>query len=202
MGIAVLASGSGSNFEALVQASQEGRIPAKITLLIVDNPQAGAIERARRLGISFEVVDREAFAQRADFEAALRTHIDKSPPALIALAGFMRVLSPDFVSAYPNKILNIHPALLPGFPGAHGIHDAYSYGVQITGVTVHYVDEGVDTGPIVLQEALAVDPAKSEEELEAQIHQIEHRLYPEAVRLHLEGKLKVEGRRVSSLRTQ
>ncbi len=177
--IAVLASGNGSNFQALIDATQTGLIQGRITLLITNNPQAYALARAAHAGIpSLVVTDhRDRIAYGEQLLAAFRQHqID-----LVCLAGFMRVVAANVVAAYRGRLLNIHPSLLPKFPGLHAIRQALRAGATETGVTVHFVDEGVDTGPIILQEPVPILPGDDEASLMERIHAVEHRLYPRAV---------------------
>lgn len=194
--IAVFASGRGTNFSAIIGAVNEGLIKAKIALLVCDNPKAGAIARAKRAGIKIALVKREDFSDKKDFAAQIIAHLKENKIDLIVLAGFMRILSPQIIREYKNRILNIHPALLPSFKGAHGIKDAFDYGVKVTGVTVHLVDEKMDHGPIILQQEVKIAEDDTLESLEAKIHKLEHKLYPQAIKLFLEGKLKVVGRKV------
>jgi phosphoribosylglycinamide formyltransferase-1 len=193
--IAVFASGRGTNFGAIIRAVKKGKIQANLSLLVCDNPKAGAIGRAKRAGIKVALVKREDFANKEDFAAKIIAHIEENKIDLIVLAGFMRLLTPEFVRRYAGRILNIHPALLPSFKGQAAIKDALDYGVGVTGVTVHFVDEKIDHGPIILQKAVQIQE-DTLESLEKKIHKIEHHLYPEAIRLYLEGKLKLEGRKV------
>lgn len=196
MNIAVFASGRGTNFSAIIRATKLGKINANLSLLVCDNPGAPAIGRAQRAGIKVAKVLREDFGAKKDFENRIIQHLQENKIDLIVLAGFMRVLSPDFVAQYKNKIINIHPALLPSFKGTQSIKDAFEYGVKVTGVTVHFVDEKMDHGPIILQAAVKIEEDDTQESLEAKIHKTEHKLYPEAIRLYVEGKLKLEGRKV------
>jgi len=193
---AVLCSGFGSNLQALINAVREGAIPAKICVVIADNKKAYAVTRAQKAGIPVEIVLRQDFDSRSAFENAIRAILARHRAEYIVLAGFMRVLSPAFVRKYPRKIVNIHPALLPSFKGTHGIRDAFSYGVKVTGVTVHFVDEHVDHGPIIMQETVPVKDRETEEALERKIHRIEHILYPRCVALLTKGKLIMRGRKV------
>ncbi len=202
MNIAVFASGRGSNFAAIIRAVKSGKIKAGLSLLVCDNPAAGAISKARRAGIEVALVKRKDFANKADFEAKIISCLEAKKIELIVLAGFMRILSNEFVMRFKNKIINIHPALLPAFKGAHAIKDAFEHGVKVTGVTVHFVDELIDHGPIILQQALRIEEADTTESLEKKIHKIEHWLYPEAIRLYAEGKLKVSLRKVRILTPQ
>ena len=194
--IAVLCSGQGTNLQALMDATRRGRLPATIALVASDRADAYALVRARRAGIAAVWIDPRRFSSRAAFDAALLRLLLRERVRLVCLAGFMRVLGPALVRRFRHRILNIHPALLPAFKGAHAVRDALAYGVKITGVTVHLVDEGVDTGPILQQEALPVREDESPERLLARLHRLEHRLYPEAVRLVLAGKVRVVSRRV------
>lgn len=196
MNIAVFASGRGTNFGAIIRAVKRGKIKANLSLLVCDNAKAGAIARAKRAGIKVALVKREDFASKEDFEARIIQCLEENEIDLIVLAGFMRMLSPELVSKYSGRILNIHPALLPSFKGTEGIKEAFDYGVKVTGVTVHFVDAKMDHGPIILQLPVRIEEKDTQETLEAKIHKVEHKLYPEAIRLFVEGKLKLEGRKV------
>ena len=196
MNIAVFASGRGSNFAAIIRAIKKGKIKAILSLLVCDQPGAGAIKRAKRAGIKVALVKREDFATKGEFENKITQHLEENKIDLIVLAGYMRLVSQQLISKYKNKILNIHPSLLPSFKGTEGIKDAFNYGVKVTGVTVHFVDEEMDHGAIILQALLKIEEDETLESLEAKIHKLEHKLYPEAIRLVVEGKLKVEGRKV------
>jgi len=196
MNIAVFASGRGTNFGAIIRAVRKGKIKANLSLLVCDNPKAGAIGRAKRAGIRIALVKREDFANKEDFENKIIAHLEENKIDLIVLAGFMRMLSPEFIGRYAGRTLNIHPALLPTFKGTEAIKDAFDYAVKVTGVTVHFVDEKMDHGPIILQKAVQIQEDDTLESSEKKIHKIEHRLYPEAIRLYVEGKLKLEGRKV------
>ena len=196
MNIAIFASGRGTNFAAIVRAAKKGKISANIALLVCDNPKASVISKARRAGIEVFLIKRADFLNKRDFEDRIIQRLEEARIDLVVLAGFMRLLSPEFTQRFKFKILNIHPALLPAFKGVHGIKDALDYGVKAAGVTVHFVDEEMDHGPIILQAAVKINEDETLESLEAKIHKVEHKLYPEAVRLFTEGRLKVEGRRV------
>lgn len=190
--IAFLVSGNGTNAENLIKEIKAGRVPeAEARLVLSDNPGAGAIEKAAKFGVEAVVIDRKKYASKAEFETAVRHELEERDIDLIALAGFMRILSGDFVRHFAGKILNIHPALLPAFPGAHGIRDAFEAKVKETGVTVHFVDEGVDTGPLIIQEKVPVEAQDTLETLEAKVHAVEYRLYPEALRLVISGKVRL-----------
>lgn len=182
MRVAILASGNGSNFEALAHQFQAGLLPGELIFVFSDHHNAYVLERARRLNVrafSFEVKE---FENKAAYEKALLQLLQEQEIDLIVLAGYMRIIGQTLLSHYSNRILNIHPSLLPSFPGLHGIKDAYEYGVKVTGVTVHLVDDGVDTGPIIAQEPVMILPEDSLESLEEKIHQTEHRLYPKVLR--------------------
>ena len=192
--IGVLCSGQGTNLQAIINAVRAGRLRARIGVVISDRTEAFALVRAKRAGLASLYVDPRRFSNRDEFDRALAELLKARGVELVCLAGFMRLLSPRFVRAFRNRILNIHPALLPAFPGAHAVRDAMAWGAKVTGVTVHLVDEEVDHGPIVLQESLAISPRDTEAQVLSRLHRIEHRLYPEAVRLMLEGRVRVEGR--------
>jgi len=191
--VGVFVSGSGSNLQALIDA----KIPSvEIVVVVSNNPDAYAIERAKKNKIPVEVIDHRNYSSREDFEREIQKRLDQYKVDLIALAGFMRILTPLFIRNYKNRIMNLHPALLPSFPGTNAVKQALMYGVKFTGCTVHFVDEGVDTGPIILQAVVPIYDTDTEESLLERIHKEEHRIYPEAVRLFGEGKLRIEGRRV------
>ena len=197
MNIAVFVSGNGTNLEAIIDAISRGEIKAKIALVVSDNKDAYALVRAKKANVETFVLSPKDFKSREDYDKEIIKELEKRSVRLVVLAGFMRLLSPYFVRQYKNKIMNIHPALLPSFKGTHGIKDAFEYGMEMTGVTVHFVDGELDHGPIILQEAVSIDGDDTLETLEEKIHKVEHRLYPTAIRLFVEGKLKVEGRKVS-----
>jgi phosphoribosylglycinamide formyltransferase-1 len=197
--IAVLVSGSGSNLQAIIDASERGEIPCRVGIVISNKADAYGLVRAQKHGIPTEVVDHKGFSTRQEFDAKLVEIIRGTGAELVCLAGFMRVLTPVFVHAFPNRILNIHPALLPSFPGTHGPGQALSYGVRFSGCTVHFLDEGVDTGPVIVQAVVPLYDDDTEETLAARILVQEHRIYPMAIRLFFSGKLLVEGRRVKVL---
>ena len=194
--IAVLISGSGSNLQAIIDASEKGEIPCRVGIVISNKADAYGLARARKHGIPTEVVDHKWFASREEFDARLVEVIRGSGADLVCLAGFMRILTPVIIRAFPNRILNIHPALLPSFPGTHGPGQALAYGVRFSGCTVHYLDEGVDTGPIVVQAVVPVYDDDTEDTLAARILVQEHRIYPMAIRLFFSGRLAFEGRKV------
>lgn len=196
--IGVLASGRGSNFQSIAESILRGEIYAEITVLICNVPGAGAIDRARKLDIPHVVIDHAPYgSNREAFERAVVEELSRRNVRLVVLAGFMRLLSPYFLRQFPHRILNIHPSLLPAFPGAHGIRDAIEHGAKVTGLTIHFVDESLDGGPIILQKAVPVEEGDSEERLAARVLQWEHVLYPLAVKLFVEGRLTIAERRVS-----
>ncbi len=178
--IAIFASGNGSNFEALVNACKNGIVAAEVKLLVCDRPNAFAIERAQRLCIPCMVFSAKDYASKAEYEQLICEKLQACEVDLICLAGYMRIVGETLLQAYKGRILNIHPALLPSFKGAHAIDDAFNFGVKVFGVTVHFIDENIDGGVIVAQRAFEYH-GTSRDEVEAKIHAIEHELYPEAV---------------------
>ena len=193
MRVAVFASGGGTNLQAIIDADIE---TIDIVLVFSNKADAFAIERAKKHSIPVEIIDHKNFETREEFDQAVVNVVEPYNLDLIVLAGYMRILSPVFVRAFKNKIVNIHPALLPSFPGINSGRQAFEYGVKYTGVTVHFVDEGVDTGPIILQDIVKIEDADTEESLLEKIHKVEHRIYPEAIRLVSSGKVEIVGRRV------
>jgi len=193
--IAVLISGSGSNLQALLDSPRHG-IDYVIALVVSDEAGAGGLERARQAGVATEVVSWSDFGSRTEFTNSLCETAEASGAGALVLAGFMRILAPIAMERFPNAIINVHPALLPAFPGAHAVEAAIGYGVTLTGVTVHFVDEEVDHGPIILQEAVAVRPDDDAESLHARIQAVEHSVLPEAVSAFSRGELTVQGRYV------
>lgn len=191
--IAVLASGSGSNLQALLDTPE---IRPHIALVVSDRPDAGALERASREGVDTATVRWSDHAGRDDFSMALADRIEAAGAKGVVLAGFMRILGPGFVARFPDRILNIHPSLLPAFPGSHAVEMALNHAVTITGVTVHLVDEEVDNGPIIAQVPVEVRPDDTRDTLHARIQVEEHRLYPPIVRAFVEGRIEVVERRV------
>ena len=194
--IAVLCSGQGTNLQAILDATRRGTLRARVAVVISDRADAKALDRAARAGVEACYLNPKAFADKAAYERALIRRCQAHRVRLVCLAGFMRILSPVFVRRFRNRILNIHPALLPAFPGAHAVRDALAWGAKVTGVTVHVVDEHIDHGPIVLQEAVPVRPNEREAHLLARIHAVEHRLYPRAIALVLGRRVRVSGRNV------
>jgi len=190
MNLAVFASGNGSNFSAIVKAIKQGKIKVHSVILVCDKPGAFVIRRAQKAGVRVILADRKDFSSRKDFEAAIIKRLSCYKIDLIALAGFMRLLSPAFVKKYRNRILNIHPSLLPAFKGTHAIKDAFEHKLPFTGVTVHLVDEEMDHGRVILQAQVAIKPNDSLASLEKRIHSVEHKLYPQAIKLFYSGKIK------------
>jgi phosphoribosylglycinamide formyltransferase-1 len=194
--VGVLASGRGSNLQALLDACRHPDFPARIVLVLSDRERAPALERARAAGVEAVFVNPKDFADRPAFDLALVRLLEARRVGLVCHAGFMRILSPAYVRAFAGRALNIHPSLLPAFPGLHAQRQALDWGVKVAGATVHFVDEGVDTGPIVLQAVVPVEPDDTEDSLSARILVEEHRLYPEAVRRFAQGQLRIVGRSV------
>ncbi len=196
----MLCSGSGTNLGALIAAERGGQLgPAQIRLVLVNKPDAGARARAREAGIPCTVLEHGEFPRREAYDAALVTALRAADVELVALAGFMRVVTTTLLDAFPGRVLNIHPSLLPAFPGIHAQRQALVHGAKVSGATVHLVDDGLDSGPIVLQAAVPVLDGDDEAALSARILVEEHRIYPEALRLLAEGRLHIVGRRVAVL---
>jgi phosphoribosylglycinamide formyltransferase-1 len=194
--VGVLASGRGSNFEAILRAVEASRLPVTVAVLVSDRAGAQALGIAREHGVEALVIDPREQPDREAHDKAVVAALEERRVGLVCLAGYMRLLGPLFVRRFAGRILNIHPALLPAFPGLHAQRQALEHGVKVSGATVHLVDEGVDTGPIVLQAAVPVREDDTEETLSGRILAEEHRIYPEAIRLFAEGRLEVRGRRV------
>ncbi len=197
MKIAVLASGSGTNLQALIdQLHHDESSGVEIAVVISDRRKAYALTRAKKVGIPTRVVRVRDFSDRDAFDAEISKILDKHEVKLIVLAGFMKLFQPTFVRRYRDRIINIHPSLLPAFPGAHPVRDTLAYGVKISGVSVFFIDEGVDAGPIIAQASVPVFDDDDEESLLKRIHIEEHKLYPQVVRWYAEGKLDIVGRKV------
>ncbi len=194
--LAVFASGRGSNLEAILAAREAGRLGMEVALVVSDNPRARALELARSAGVDAQIVEYDRKAGREAFGERLLELCRDREITVVALAGFMRLLPETFLRGFPDRVFNIHPALLPSFPGLHAQAQALEYGVKVSGCTVHLVDSGVDTGPVVLQAAVPVYDDDDEESLSARILRREHVLYPRALALFARGRLRVEGRRV------
>jgi phosphoribosylglycinamide formyltransferase-1 len=197
MKIAVLASGSGTNLQALIdQLHQDQNSGVEIAVVVSDRRKAYALTRAKEAGIPTSVVRVRDFPDRDAFDAKISEILDRCEVELIVLAGFMKLFQPAFVRKYRNRIINIHPSLLPAFPGAHPVPDTLAYGVKVSGVTVFFVDEGVDAGPIVAQVSVPVFDHDDEESLLKRIHTEEHKLYPQVVRWYADGAIEIVGRKV------
>ena len=196
MNIAVFVSGSGTNLQAIIDAVNSGYIKTTIALVLSDNKEACALERAKKAGVETLFLDPKAFNSKQDFDKEIIKNLKERRVELICLAGYMRVLTPHFVREFKNRIMNIHPALLPSFKGLNGVKDALDYGVKITGPTVHFVTEKVDSGPIIVQSAVEVKDDDTEDSLRERIHKEEHKIYPKAIKDFVEGKLEVKGRKV------
>jgi phosphoribosylglycinamide formyltransferase-1 len=192
--VGVLASGRGSNFQALVEAARAGRIPAVVTVLISDRATAPALDIARAHGVEALFLDPKQYPNREAHEKAIIAALEERGVGLVCQAGYMRILTPTYIEHFRGRALNIHPSLLPAFPGLHAQRQALEHGVRVAGATVHFADEGVDTGPIVLQAAVPILPGDTEETLSRRILAEEHRIYPEAVRLFAQGRLRINGR--------
>lgn len=195
--LGVLASGSGSNLQAIIDRCQDGRLAAEIAIVIANNPDAGALERARRANIPARCINHRAYSAREDFDAALVKALQEAGVELVVLVGFMRIIGKVMLDAFPQRIINIHPALLPAFPGLHVQQQAIDYGARFSGCTVHLVDGGVDTGPIIIQAVVPVLPNDTAETLAARILEQEHQIYPRAVQLFAEGRIRIDGRTVT-----
>jgi phosphoribosylglycinamide formyltransferase-1 len=195
--VVVLVSGQGSNLQALLDAAAEPSSKMAVVLVAADRPEAYGLERARLAGVDVAVVRPADHPDRPAFDRALRDLVAAARPDAVCLAGFMRILGPDFVRAFPDRIVNTHPSLLPAFRGAHAVRDALAYGVKLSGCTVHLVDEQVDHGPVLFQAAVPVNDDDDEDRLHERIKRQEHRLLPAAVRLVAGGRVRVDGRRTT-----
>lgn len=194
--LGVLISGSGTNLQAIIDEIEAGRLEARIELVISSHESARGIERARKHGIEAVFVDRARFETAREYNAHLASLLQERMVDLVVMAGYMRLLGHEVLDAFPDRVVNIHPALLPSFPGAHGIKDAFEHGVKVTGVTVHFANETFDEGPIIAQEAVIVAEEDTLESLEAKIHEVEYRLYPHVIQLISEDRVRIEGRKV------
>lgn len=197
MKIAILVSGSGTNLQTLIDRLHKNKTCGiEIAVVISDRRKAYALTRAKRAGIPTQVIRTQDFENRIKFDEEISKQIERYAAELVVLAGFMKLFQPPFVRKYRNRILNVHPTLLPAFPGAHSVADTLHYGVKVTGVTVHFVDEGIDSGPIIAQTVVPVLDTDDEERLHARIQIEEHKLYPQVIKWYAQGKLKIEGRKV------
>lgn len=195
MNLAVLASGYGSNLQAIMDAVDRGEIAARVRVVISDMQNAYALERARQNNVEAIYINPRDFPGREAFNEAIAAQLETREIDLVVLAGYMRLVSPVIISRFQGRIMNIHPSLLPSFPGLEGVRQALDYGVKVSGCTVHFVDEGLDTGPVILQEAVPVYDNDTVDSLQERIHRIEHRLYPRAIQLFVQGQLSIEGRK-------
>ena len=195
--IGVLASGGGTNLQAIIDRCQDGSLAAKIAVVITNNPGAGALDRASKAGIKTLCINHRDFSQREAFDNTVVSALQENEIDLVVLAGFMRIITQTFIDAFPERIINIHPALLPAFPGLHVQQQAIDYGARFSGCTVHFVDGGVDTGPIIMQAVVPILPDDTADALAARILEQEHQAYPRAIQLIAEGRIRVDGRLVS-----
>lgn len=196
LALGVLASGRGSNFQSIIDNINSGYLKARIVALITDNPKAYAIERAKNHGIETLIIQPKEFSNKDSYYSHIANVLKSKGVGLVVLAGFMRVVGKPLIKEFQNKIINIHPALLPSFPGLHGQKQAADYGVKISGCTIHFVDEGVDTGPIIIQAAVPVYEDDTEDSLSERILKQEHKVLPFVIKLFSEGRIAVKGRKV------
>jgi phosphoribosylglycinamide formyltransferase-1 len=194
--LGILISGNGSNLQSIVDNIEQGSLKAIIKIVVSNNPEAYGITRAKKHGIPVVVFKNDEFKNKEDFDSELVKILKNEGVELVILAGFMRIITPTLLKAFAGRIMNIHPALLPSFPGIHGQKQALDYGVKLSGCTVHFVDEGVDTGPIIIQSAVQVFDDDTEETLAARILKEEHKIYPRAIQFFAEGKIEINGRKV------
>ena len=194
--IAILASGSGTNAQAMIDKAAQGVLDVTIALIVCNRPGAGVVARAQKAGIPCLELDHTTFADRESFDARMVEALRQAGTELVVLAGYMRLLTPMFLEAFAGRVINIHPALLPSFPGVHGGADAMNYGVKVSGCTVHFVEEKVDSGPVLIQAAVPVNAGESVDDLMNRIHVMEHRIYPQAVQWLAQGRIDVQGRQV------
>ena len=196
MNFAVLASGYGGNLQAIIDATKKKKIKSKLNLVISDKPEAFALVRAKKARVASVYINPKNFPDRESFDRKVIEYLKHFDIDFVVLAGYMRLLSAHFIKQYPNKIMNIHPALLPSFKGLHGIRDAFEYGVKVTGVTVHFVSEEMDAGSIIAQEIVEITSKDTLDSLAKKIHKVEHKLYPQVIEWYSRQKLKLAGRRV------
>ncbi len=194
--LAVLASGGGTNLQSIIDHCSQGSLDAEICMVISNNPGAGALERATRAGLKTLCINHRKFSSREDFDQKVIMTLKDAEIELVVLAGFMRIISTLFLQAFPQKIINIHPSLLPAFPGLHVQQKALYYGAKVSGCTVHLVDDGVDTGPIIVQAVVPIHPDDAEEDLAGRILAQEHKIYPQAIQWIAEGRVEIVGRQV------
>ena len=199
MKFAVFASGNGTNLQAMIDAVKSGEIKAELAVVFSDNKKAYALERAKAAGIKTFTLSRKEYVTIQSYERDIVIQLKEEGVDFIVLAGYMKILSPFFIRTFPQRIFNVHPSLLPSFKGMEGIKDAFTYGAKATGATVHFVDEKMDHGPIIMQESCKISEDDTLETLTEKIHKLEHRIYPKAVALFADGRLKVKGRKVQIL---
>ena len=196
MKFSVFASGNGSNLQAIIDAVKAQEIKAELALVFSDNRKALALKRATDAGIKTLCLVRKDYISPQSYEREIVIQLKEAGIDFIALAGYMKILTPYFIKTFPNKILNVHPSLLPSFKGIQGIKDAFTYGCKVTGATIHFVDEKMDHGPIIMQDSIKIGEDDTLETLTEKVHKIEHRIYPKAIALFAEGRLKIVGRKV------
>jgi phosphoribosylglycinamide formyltransferase-1 len=194
--LGVLISGSGTNLQAIIDAVEAGTLDAQVCVVISNHESARGLDRARKRGIDAVFIERGAFPSPRAYNAEIRDVLRNHGVDWVVMAGYMRLLGREVLDFFPNRVLNIHPALLPSFPGANGIHDAFDFGVKFTGVTVHFANENFDDGPILAQEPVTIAEDDTVESLEAKIHAVEHRLYPAALQCIAQGRVEIVGRKV------
>jgi len=196
VGIGVLVSGSGSNLQSIIDHIEGGRLDAEIKVVVTNNPNAPALQRCASHRLPAAVIDHRGFKTREDFDRCVIARLQAADVELVVMAGYMRILSPGFFRAFPRRIMNIHPALLPSFPGTNVQKKAVEYGVKFSGCTVHFADEGIDTGPIIIQSVVPVTDDDTADSLAARILREEHRIYPQAIQYYAEGRIEIVGRTV------
>jgi len=196
---AIFISGKGTNLQAIIDAVKRRDIKAELALVFSNKRKALGLKRAQEAGIKTLFLDRKHYATPQSYERDIVINLKREEIDFVVLAGYMKILSPFFIKSFPKKILNVHPALLPSFKGARGIKDTFTYGVKVSGVTIHFVDQKMDHGPIIMQEAFKLEPGETMDTLEEKIHKVEHRIYPKAIALFAEDRLKVKGRKVTIL---
>ncbi|MDP8213074.1 MAG: phosphoribosylglycinamide formyltransferase [Candidatus Zapsychrus exili] len=199
MKFAVFVSGNGSNLQAIIEAVKEKKIKAELALVFSNRRKAYALKRAEEAGIKTLCLNPKEYTNPQSYDRDIVISLKENNIDFIVLAGYMKLLTPFFVKEFPRKILNIHPSLLPSFKGTHSIKDASTYGAKVTGVTIHFVNDKMDNGPIIMQESIKIHEKETIVDLEERIHRIEHRIYPKAIQMFVGGRLKVKGRKVEVL---
>jgi phosphoribosylglycinamide formyltransferase 1 len=197
--LGVLISGNGTNLQSIIDSCESGDLPARIGVVVSSRQDAFGLVRAQRHGLSHEWIDRGRFDNDDDYNLAIRDTLRRHGVDLVVLAGYMRLVGRAVLEAYPNAVINLHPSLLPAFPGARAVKEALEYGAKVTGITIHFADAEYDTGPIIIQEIVPVHQEDDEKSLLERVHKVEHRHFPYAIKLWAEGRLQVEGRRVKIL---